>query len=519
LNLAGISFAVLLIGYATYMVVPIRAAANPPINMNRPTDVFSMLSYLKREQYGERPLLSGPDYSAEMAMVSMGGDIAAVEEGNTIYVKDEATGTYKDFGKKQEYIYADDSKMFFPRLGIIGDNAKTEAYRAWINPPYGVFDRETRQIVTQFGPNELNVAENYVAQLNAQNKSAFGTNRYRVKDILTQKENFKYFFQYQLGYMYMRYFMWNFSGRQNDIQGTYGNSDGGWIVGIDAVDDFISTAWGNPEWMQSNLSPQKAANYARNKFYAIPFILGLIGLVFMYKQDWKKAFAISVLFFTTGLIFNIYGNHPPIEPRERDYVIAGSLFAYSFFIGLSVIAVYKLLRDKINAHFSMVLAFSLAIVGPVLMGAEGWDDHNRNDRTTAVDFASNYLNSCEPNAIIFTQGDNDTYPLWYAQEIEGIRTDVRVINLSLLGVDWYINQLRYKMNDADPVKITFTPDMLRGGKRDIVEYYQHPKLDPNTYYDAKEIMKFISNDDPNFASISRYKNTFYFPSKKIKYSY
>ena len=515
LNLATISFLVLLIGYSSYMIVPIRAAANPPINMNRPTDVFSMLSYLKREQYGERPLLSGPDYTAEMAMVSNGGDIAKINDGGTIYVKDEASGTYKNFGTKQEYVFTDDSKMFFPRLGILGDRGKTEAYRAWINPPYGIFDRETRTTITKFGPGELSKAEAYVKQLNAQNESKFGSNRYRVKDVITWGDNIRYFFEYQLGYMYMRYFMWNFSGRQNDIQGTYANSKGGWIVGIDAVDDFIGTLWGNPEWQQTDLSPIRANNYARNKFYAIPFILGIIGIVFLYTNDWKKAFAVSVLFFTTGLIFNIYGNHPPIEPRERDYVIAGSLFAYSFFIGLSVIAMYKGLKDKLDPKIAVIIAFGIAIVGPALMGLNGWDDHNRNNRTTAVDFASNYLNSCEPNAIIFTQGDNDTYPLWYAQENEGIRTDVRVVNLSLLGVDWYINQLRYKMNDADPVKLSFTPEMLRGGSRDIVQYVQNPNLDKNKYYDAKQIMNYIANDKN---IIINNKNEIYnFPTKKLSF--
>jgi hypothetical protein len=515
LNLVILSFIVLLIGYSSYMIVPIRAVANPPINMNRPTDVFSVTSYLKREQYGERPLLSGPIYTAEMAMVGNGGDIASIEEGSTIYVKDEASGTYKDFGKKQEYVYAADSKMFFPRLGVLGDGGKTEAYRAWINPPYGIFDRESRSTVTKLGPGELQKADALVAQLNEQNESKFGTNRYRVKDIITWGDNISFFFQYQIGYMYMRYFMWNFSGRQNDLQGTYSNSEGGWIVGIDAVDDFIGTLWGNPEWRQSNLSPERLNNYGRNKFYAIPFILGLIGLVFLYTNDWKKAFAVSVLFFTTGMIFNIYGNQPPIEPRERDYVIVGSLFAYSFFIGLSVIAMYRALRDKINPNIAVAIAFGIALVGPVLMGFNGWDDHNRDGRTTAVDFASNYLNSCEPNAIIFTQGDNDTYPLWYAQENEGIRTDVRVINLSLLGVDWYINQLRYKMNDADPIKLTFTPEMLRAGNRDVVQFVQNPNLDQNKYYEAKQIMSYVANDK---TIIINNKNQIYnFPSKKLSF--
>ena len=515
LNLSIVSLTVLLIGYSSYALVPIRSAANTPINMNRPTDAFTLLSYLNREQYGERPLISGPDYTAEMRFASEGGAIAGTKEGRTLYVKDEKTGKYEDLGKKTEYEFTNESKMFFPRLGVLGDNGKIDAYRAWINPSYSIFDRETGTTIGTYNPNKLDAAEKDVNDMNSKNESRFGASRYRVKDIITWGDNIKFFFEYQLGYMYMRYFMWNFSGRQNDIQGTYANSDGGWIVGIDAIDDAL-TIWGNPEYQQAGLSPVKASNYARNKFYAIPFLLGLIGLFFIFKYDWKFGIATVVLFLTTGVFFIVYGNQPPIEPRERDYVIAGSIFTYSIYIGFALLAIFKFLRKNLNGNIAFVVAFGITIVGPALMGMNGWDDHNRSGRTTAVDFASNYLNSCEPNAIIFTQGDNDTYPLWYAQEVEGIRTDVRVVNLSLLGVDWYVNQLRYKMNDADPLQLTFTPDMLRAGNRDQVRYVPNPNIDNLKYYEAKEIMNFIATDNDKLTK--QIGAPYYLPTRKIKFT-
>lgn len=515
LNLSMVSLTVLLIGYSSYALVPIRSAANTPINMNRPTDAFTLLSYLNREQYGERPLVSGPDYTAEMRFASEGGAIASAEEGRKLYVKDDATGKYEDLGNKTEYVYTNESKMFFPRLGVLGDGGKTDAYRAWINPPYSIFDRETGETISTYSPNQLAAAEQKVKELNSNNESRFGTNRYRVKDVITWGDNIKFFFEYQLGYMYMRYFMWNFSGRQNDIQGTYANSDGGWIVGIDVIDDAL-TIWGNPEYQQANLSPVKSSNYARNKFYAIPFLLGLIGLYFIFKYNWKFGIATVVLFLTTGVFFIVYGNQPPIEPRERDYVIAGSIFTYSIYIGFALLAIFKFLRKNVNANVAFVIAFGITIIGPALMGFNGWDDHNRSGRTTAVDFASNYLNSCAPNAIIFTQGDNDTYPLWYAQEVEGIRTDVRVVNLSLLGVDWYVNQLRYKMNDAAPIELTFTPEMLRAGNRDQVRYVPNPNIDNLKYYEAKEIMNFIAQDNDKITK--QVGSPYYLPTKKIKFS-
>lgn len=309
--------------------------------------------------------------------------------------------------------------------------------------------------------------------------------------------------------------MWNFSGRQNDIQGTYANADGGWITGINAIDDNINF-WGSAKWTQTDLSKERLENKARNKFYGIPFILGLIGMFWMFKKNWKVAVAVMALFLTTGAIFIVYGNQPPIEPRERDYVIVGSLFIYAIWLGMSVYAIFDLLKKNISGTIAAPIAILIALVAPILMGAEGWDDHNRDFRTIPVDMATNYLESCAPNAIIFTQGDNDTYPLWYAQEVEGIRTDVRVINVSLLGVDWYINQLRYKMNDAAPLKLTFTPEMIKANRRDYVPFAGFPNIDTDKYYDAQEIMRFISKDDPKIKAQTRYP--YALPTRKMSFA-
>lgn len=503
----------LLIGYSTFLLVPIRSEANTPINMNRPTDPFSMLSYLNREQYGERPLLFGPAYNVDQYDIKREPNGQAVKKGlRPKWSKGDTQ--YDNIGEKFEYTFESKDMMFFPRLGIWNDPAKIEAYRVLINPAFNIYDRENKKNVTKFPAGQLDNAEQYAAQMNAKNESRYGSQRYTVKDEISMADNIKFFVSYQFGYMYMRYFMWNFSGRQNDLQGRYDNSEGGWITGITFIDNNI-TLWGNPSWPQDNLSPIKKANKANNKFYAIPFILGLIGIYFLFAKDFKMGIAVMLMFLTTGIIFTIYGNHPPVEPRERDYAIVGSIFTYSIWIGFAVLVIFKALAKVLNPKIASIAAIGIGLVPAILMGSQGWDDHNRSGRTVTVDFARNYLESCLPNAIIFTQGDNDTYPLWYAQEVEGIRTDVRVVNLSLLGVDWYVNQLRYKMNDAAPIKITFTPDMIRGNNRDYVRYMQSPKLDASKYYNAQSIMQFVALDDP--AVKQQIDDAYYLPTKKLSF--
>lgn len=510
-----LSIAFVIIGYSSFLMVPIRAEANPPINMNRPTDAFKMLSYLNREQYGERPLVSGPDYTmyAQDDYETEGRDFKKVNKRDIIEKGEKEYDIIEEDGKF-DYVIKSERKMLFPRLGIIGDAAKTDAYRSWIQPDYNIYDRQTKKNVYKFKSDQLAEANAYVNQQNAKAEGNYGSSRYRVVDDISWGDNISYFFHYQMGFMYMRYFMWNFSGRQNDLQGTYQNANGGWITGINFIDNNINL-WGNAKWTQSNLSKERLENKSRNKFYGIPFLLGLVGLFWLYKKNWKIATAVLAIFLTTGMIFNVYGNHPPIEPRERDYVIVGSLFIYAMWLGMSVFAMFDFLKDKISGKVAAPIAIIIALIAPILMGAEGWDDHNRSFRTIPVDMATNYLESCAPNAIIFTQGDNDTYPLWYAQEVEGIRTDVRVINVSLLAVDWYINQLRYKMNDAPHLNLTFTPEMIKANRRDYTPYAKFPNIDENKFYNAAEIMKFIAEDRPQIKAQTRFP--YALPTRKLSF--
>lgn len=481
-NVVLLCFAFSYIGYMSYIMVPIRAVANPPINMNRPTDPFSLKSYVDREQYGDRPLLFGPDYTAT------GDDIEDYVKTGERWVKNEATGKYEFGGIKQDYKFRKEAQMFFPRMGFWQEEAKKAGFRAWLNPEYNVVNRQTREVVKTFPPSGLEEAQQYATALNKDG------NLYYVKDKVSFADNMRFFFKYQVGYMYFRYFMWNFAGRQNDIQGTYGNDDGRWITGISPIDN--SGMFFTPEWPQENLSKEMRENKARNHFYLLPFIIGMIGLIYTLLKDDKTFLVLLVLFGTTGLLQIVYQNEPPIEPRERDYAIAGSFVMYTMWMGFGLIAIFDWLRKKMAEVPSAAIAFALCVAAPVLMGMQGWDDHTRHHRYTARDFAICYLESCAPNAVIFTQGDNDTYPLWYAQEVEGVRPDIRIINLSLLGVDWYIDQLRYKTNEAAPLKMSFTKEQLQGSNRDVTRYQPDPRIPQNAAVDLKKVLAFIASDKP-----------------------
>ena len=483
LNIGVLAIAFSYIGYMSYIMVPIRSIANPPINMNRPTDPFSIKSYVDREQYGDRPLLRGPDYT-----VTSNDIIDYVQTGER-WVKDEKKKQYAYGGPKQDYKFRDDVQMPFPRLGFWQEEGKKSGYRAWLNPEYNVVNRETKEISKTFPPSGMKQATDYAASLNKQ----AGAGTYVVKDAISFSDNITFFFKYQIGYMYFRYFMWNFSGRQNDIQGTYGNDDGRWISGIPFVDN--SHKFFTPEWPQENLSKSMKANKGRNTYFMIPFIIGLIGLIYTLFKDEKTFWLILVLFGTTGLLQIFYQNEPPIEPRERDYAIACSFITYCMWIGFGVVALIEFLRKKLPEIPSAIAVILICASAPVLMGSQAWNDHTRHNRFTARDFAIDYLESCAPNAVLFTQGDNDTYPLWYAQETEGVRPDIRIINLSLLGVDWYIEQLRYKTNSAPPLKMSFTSEQLAGSNRDVVYYRQDPRIPEGASVDLKKIMQFIASDN------------------------
>lgn len=432
LNLALLSFVFILFGYSSFTMIVIRAKANPTLNNSDPKDAFSFLSYLNREQYGDRPLVYGQNFDSK--------PIESKEKGN-IYRKGK--DKYEISGKRQSYVY--DKNTLFPRM-YSGDANHPAVYRDWMD----------------LGPEESPTL--------ATNLGFFGT--------------------YQIGFMYMRYFLWNFAGRQNDVQGIGNYTDGNWISGIKFLD---AMRLGD----QSKLPQSITENKANNKLYFLPLIIGLIGAFWHFKNSQKDAGIVGLLFFFTGLAIVIYLNQTPNQPRERDYAYVGSFYAFAIWIGLGVFAISEWLK-KIITKTPKLAAISGSIIcllaAPILMASQEWDDHDRSDKTTARDFAKNYLNSCAPNAILFTYGDNDTYPLWYVQEVENFRPDVRIVNLSLFDTDWYINQLRRPFNSSSPLPITLSPDQYVSGIRDVI-YYQDFNLTGSQ--NLNDVFEFITSENPD----------------------
>jgi Protein of unknown function (DUF2723) len=430
-----VALGLVVIAYFSYGTVIIRAMANTPINMNDPSDPMRLLPYLNREQYGERPLLSGPSFDARPVKV--------VSEDRYGRLGDK----YAVVDEKTDYEYAPGSSTLFPRMSD-PSQGRPALYRRWINKPTGN---------------------------------------------ITFLDNIEFFWSYQIKWMWWRYFMWNFSGRQNGEQGTMYNdpSAGHWITGFDAIDQ---------NWIgnQSQLPDYLKNNQANNRYYLIPFLLGLVGMFFHYQRRRQEFYALFSLFIITGIGIIVYSNQPPSEPRERDYVLVGSFFTFAIWIGMSVLAIFDALskRPNMNASLGAYAGLAVGLVAPLLMVTQNWDDHSRAKHYGSRDYAKNFLESCQPNSIIFTYGDNDTYPLWYCQEVEGIRTDVRVVNLSLIAVDWYIAQLRRKVNNSAPIKMSIPQEKIRGFKRVQIPYPFYdpkgPRTDkPMSIYD---VVKFLGED-------------------------
>ena len=457
LNTGILAITMLLIGYSSFFTLVIRSQANTPMDENNPENAINLLSYLNREQYGDWPILYGQYYNAPLDPAQ------PYKDGNPTYTKDEKAGKYVITQDKKNSIPNYDKRFctIFPRMHSDQRN-HVSGYRDWA-------DIKGTPVTTTDQNGEAKTLM----------KPTFG-------------ENLTFFFRYQLGHMYARYFMWNFVGRQNDIQGHGGVLKGNWLSGIAPIDAVRLGP-------QENLTSSMTSNKGYNRFYFLPLILGLVGLFFHFKKDKLDGFIVFLLFVLTGVAIIVYLNNTPYQPRERDYGYVGSFYAFAIWIGLGVFAIADVLSKKVSANIATIVAIIIGLFSaPVLMAKEGWDDHDRSDRYTARDFAANYLNSCAPNAILFTNGDNDTFPLWYAQEVEGIRTDVRVVNLSLSNTDWYIEQMRRKAYDSDPIPLTLKEEQYRQGTRDYVPVYYNPNIisDSTRYYNVKQLMEFVGSEDP-----------------------
>ena len=439
----------ILIGYSSFFMLVIRANANTPINENNPDDAISLLSYLNREQYGDWPIAYGQYYNAPLDPQKSSID------GSPIYIRDSKAGKYVITSDRKNSIPNYDPRFctIFPRMWSDQKSSHITIYKS-----YGKIEGIPIDVTNDEGKTETLY------------KPTFG-------------ENLRYFFNYQVGHMYLRYFMWNFVGRQNDIESQGGIKYGNWLSGINVLD---SVRLGD----QSNL-PQSMQSHANNKFYFLPLILGLLGMYFHFRKHYSGAVVVALMFFMTGLAIVVYLNQYPYQPRERDYAYAGSFYAFAIWIGFGVYFLFDLLRRFNQKVVAIGVTAVCLLLVPAIMAREGWDDHNRANKYAARDFAVNYLNSCEPNAILITNGDNDTFPLWYAQEVEGIRTDVRVVNYMLSSGDWYVHQLARKIYDSDALPLTLTPEQYNKGINEAIPFYEMSK-DRLT---LKEVIDFIATED------------------------
>ena len=503
-NTALLCMLMLMIGYSSYALIVIRSSANPPMDQNSPEDIFTLGSYLSRDQYGDRPLAYGQAYTSQVALEVDGNMCKPVmEEGAPVYQrKEKASKDEKDsyfvVSHKNKYKYA--QNMLFPRMY---SSAHAQAYEDWMGGVDGTevpYDRCGENIMVK---------------------------------VPSQIDNLRFFLSYQCNFMYWRYFMWNFAGRQNDIQGNGEPEHGNWITGFSFIDDAM---YGD----QSKLPDDLKENKGHNVFYCMPLILGLIGL---FWQAWytrkrkvvkngkeeevifpigiQQFWVVFFLFFMTGLAIVIYLNQTPMQPRERDYAYAGSFYAYAIWCGLGVLAILDLLKKKLKVSGTAVAAIVavLALLVPIQMVSQTWDDHDRSDRYTCRDFGQNYLMSLQEkgNPIIFTNGDNDTFPLWYNQEVEGVGTDARVCNLSYLQTDWYIDQMMRPAYNSPSVPITWPRlDFCSGtneyvsiqpeAKQQILDFYkQDPENAKKQFgdepFELKNILKYwvrSKNSDMHF---------------------
>ena len=470
-NLLLLATTMILIGFSSYATVTIRAVANPPMNSNNPNNPHALLAVLNRDQYGNRPLLYGPYYSTPVDDV--------VE--TTSYHYNSETGRYEQVLQLTDYVYPSEFKHFFPRLW---NSMKGEAaYKPWAA-------YRTKVDVLRDENGEVIRDEN--GQAMRGEVLDFGRTVYDnvTGESFTEPtfgENLYYFFTYQLNYMYWRYFLWNFVGRQDDIQADENTiAHGNWLSGITPLDELYLGP-------QSGLPSEMAENPARNTYFFLPFLLGLLGLIYQLNRDQRSFTVVMWLFIMMGIALVVYFNTGPGEPRERDYVYAGSFYAFCIWIGLGVLALYDLFtlalgEKRIRAAAVSAIVMSLSV--PTILAAENWDDHDRSGRTMARDIGWNYLQSLPKNAIVINYGDNDTFPLWFNQEVDGVRPDVRIMNSSYLGGEWYIDEMKTAANDAAPV-----PFSLPSSKYSFVNDALPVRERVNRVVEIDELMEFIKSEN------------------------
>ncbi len=466
-HMVFICFAMLLLGYSSYTLIVVRSLANPTLDQNGVDNMFALRSYLNRDQYGDRPLITGAYYNAPVEDYSDGAAVYAPRGDH-----------YEVVARRTEAVYDKRFETVFPRMWS-RDPIHIRGYKSWVNikgTPIPTRDR--------------NGQEQVVA------KPTFG-------------ENLLFFFRYQLGHMYWRYFMWNFSGRQNDYQG-YGHDvfRGNWITGIPFLDDARLGS-------QENLPAPYKDNWAHNRYFMLPLLLGLLGLLSQFGKDTKSWGVVLTLFVLTGIAIVVYLNQKPYEPRERDYSYAASFYAFAIWVGLGVVPLArflaKFLREKMGTSTAILVSF-LGV--PLLMGMQNWDDHDRSHRYVSIEFGRNLLRSVSPNGILFTYADNDTFPLWYAQEVEGFRSDARVCNLTYLGGDWYIDVMRRKAYDGDGLPFGLEREDYLEGKNDVVMIQKRM----STPLNIKDAISFVQSKDPRTKLSSPYagmEQMSYIPNDRV----
>lgn len=506
-NTAILSLLFIMIGLTTWIMLPIRSNANVVINENRPSDAAELLAYYSREQYGSESIYYDTFYTAKYTGLDQKNPYSDAQPN---YERDYEKGKYVIVNnyKNAEQNYDSNQKGFLPRLW-----SKDAGHR--IN-----YMRFTQPPKFHLAPEYAN--EEQLVELVAAVRQGYASGEFTLEGLdnfldqygqflVIEKpsfvDNISFMFEYQFGYMYWRYLMWNFVGRQNDIQGNYDNRSGNWISGISFLDSIRLGS-------QNNLPSDDLNNKGRNTYYFLPFILGVIGFVYHFRKDPKSFYVLLALFLFSSIALKIFLNEKPFEPRERDYAVVGSFFVFAMWIGFGVYGLYDGLKKYLSPKIAAPLTVAVSLLAaPILMASQNWDDHDRSGRYTALANAKAYLDSCDKNAILFTIGDNDTFPLWYLQEIEGYRTDVRVVCTTLLPLDWYIDQMKSKAYDSEPVPIDFTHDQYVMGTRDFVVIRDLTDERIN----IKLFLDFIKSEDPKTKMVTESGQTIQLaPTGKIR---